>query len=177
MTVASLVLAALAFLAALLTAAALVEVYGRVQALSAIAGISDQQRTVELKSLGDKPSLHGLPPDFDDYSGMLLFVSPRCNTCHEIARSLDGSYSELRLVITGADPGSCLEWMSTYDLDPEICTIDQGYAIADSIGVDATPLAILLDDGYMTAALTVPTAQTVLEMLGSIQEKATRRAV
>jgi hypothetical protein len=166
------VLAALLFL----MLGAQVEMYRDLQQLRDHAGLIDRPTPIDLgTAVGARPSEFGLPAHLDSALGAVVAVlSDKCATCRSIAASLDRSMpSDLALVI---NPGGVAypDLVTTYTLDPDRTLIDHEEAVSDKLGLKVTPAGIVIENGRLTRATTLPSSRQLYHLLESV--RAVRRA-
>ena len=156
------VLALLVFL----LAGAVVELYRDVRQLREVSGILDRPLEVDLGNVqGTRPSNYELPAQLDGIaSGLVLFLSDRCGTCHALAAQLDGTLPErLWVVLESRGPDAADDFLRSYDFSPTSTSgrliVDAGERIAESIGLDTTPVAFRVVDGRIASATTVPSGR------------------
>lgn len=167
MTVAALLVAGLALLFAIVLAAALVELHTEFQQVRNIAGIVDTSVVVELPpNRSSVPSDHGLPTRLDDETVLLLFVTPRCATCHSLARAMGGRVPRgLVPVVTATTVDMAHEWMQEMGLPRDAVIVDEDQRVADSVGVQSSPTGVFVRAGRIEKAATVPSLDTLKSMM------------
>lgn len=147
-----------------------VEMYRTIEQLREYSGLVD--RPIPLDLPNDRtPSRVGLPVTLDTaVRGVVLLLSDRCGTCRSIAAFLDGAVNpELFLVVEpgqGADGAG--ELAVTYRLDPERTVIDRDGGIASGLGFKVTPAAVVIENGRMARASTVPSMRQLELILASV---------
>lgn len=144
-------------------AGAVIELYRDVRQLREVAGILDRPLDVDLGDVDDAPpSRFGLPEALDSAaSAVVLFLSARCGTCHALAAGLDGRLPDrLWLVLEARGPDAAAEFLESYGLAPAArdgrLLVDADERIAESIGLDTTPVGFRVENGRITSATTVP---------------------
>lgn len=166
MTTAALLIALAALLLGVASVVALLELHYRVQTLSSMAGIADEQRAVRIEALGQRPSTFGFPEGMDDGSGIILILSTKCSTCVQLAQSLAGVVPRNLYLVVGA-PTEALsrEWVESHRLESDRTFLDAEYIISESLGANVTPIACSLVDGFITSAVSVPSMESLTHML------------
>lgn len=163
MTVLALVASLAALLVAVVVALALVEVFEGLNQVRRLRGLEDEPLDVALPAAtGSTLTEHGLPAGVLPDRGVLLMISPKCGTCHRLVKSFDGEVPpNLHVVITATDEPSAEALIRDYRLPPGSYTVDFEQAIARSMGVDTTPLAIVVDGGVVVRARTAPSRRSL----------------
>ena len=163
MIVLAIVIASVGLLAALVTAAALVEMHDSVKLLQELAGITGEPEPISLpRAIDTRPSAHGLPDSLDHQSGLILFLSPKCQSCASLATSLSSELTEqIDIVVTAADSDVARRWITEFGLPADRCIVDADYQIADSMGIDTTPVGVVREHGKFTGAVMVANAASL----------------
>jgi hypothetical protein len=106
----------------------------------------------------------------DEPASALLVLSPICNTCDQIARSLVASppRSPIGLVISSNGRDSGHEFITRHGLGsfPHFVD-DNGAWTTTTVGVKGSPTALLFYGGKITAAYTFSKTASVLQLLDS----------
>jgi hypothetical protein len=166
MTLVLLAVCLLALVISATTALALVEVYEGLRQVRQISGLDDVPQDIPLTTVGTAASALGLDDFFPLDAGILLFLSPRCATCHTIADSFGGSVpDQTHVVITATDGLTARRWAQDYGLPDPRVTFDDSQALADQIGIDSTPSAVMVHQGMVARAATVPSRRVLDELL------------
>jgi hypothetical protein len=92
-----------------------------------------------------------------------LFLSNKCETCSIIARSFAGSLPQKLWVVVVPVFSDATEFITEHGLTGDRVIVDQG--IADRIGLDITPAALVIDGGRLIKAHTVPSVRQVYASL------------
>ena len=174
--------AALAVLAALvfLLLGAQIEMFRSLEQLREYAGAIDRPIRIELgDAMGEKPSLYGLPEALDfASSAVLVFLSDKCGTCRTIAAALAGNMpAGLTVVVDAGGAGSPEDLVVTHGLDPSRTIIDHDRQIISRLGIDITPSGLVIENGRLVRATTVPSTRqlyTILETAQAIQADVSR---
>lgn len=155
---------------------ALVELYRSVEQLREHSGLLDRPRPVDLVSSGIRPSTVGLPAHLDGVPGaVVLFLSDKCATCRSIAAALDGAVP--RDVVLVLDAGGAAEAAGgaeltlRYDLGERV-VVDHDRVIADRLGIRITPVAVVVEQGRLVRASTVPSTRQMYALLDSVRAPA-----
>lgn len=169
MTIVVLVLASLALFVSLLTAAALVELHEYMRRGEAPEPV-DRPIPVSLgEAVGTYPSSYGLPGDLDQDAAVLLFVSPSCPACYDLVQSFGSAPPDrLHVVIAAPSAEAASEWAGRLALPMDRCTVDPGHAIVDKLGLQATPVAIVVDGGRLSYGTSVPSAKWFSSLLQEV---------
>ena len=160
--------AALAVLVALLLGAQ-VELFRSVAQLREYAGLIDRPAEVELGAArGATPSSIGLPASLDAASAaVVLFLSDKCATCRSIAGALEGHVpaGALLVITSGGDPDE--PPALGLDLDPARTVLDPAGSVMERLGAKVTPLGVMVRDGRLDRATTVPSTRQFYTLLES----------
>jgi len=148
-----------------------VEMFRDVQQLREYAGLIDRPAPVGLgAAAGGRPSGFGLPDALDAALGAVVVVlSDKCATCRSIAAALDGSMPpDLTVVI---NPGGVPypDLVTTYRLDAQRTLIDHDEAIAGRLGLKITPVGIVIENGRLARATTLPSTRQLYHLLDSVR--------
>ncbi|MDI6103372.1 hypothetical protein QLQ12_32660 [Actinoplanes sp. NEAU-A12] len=148
-----------------------VEMYRTIEQLREFGGLVDRPVPLDLPK-NRTPSKAGLPAELDTtVRAVVLLLSDRCGTCRALAGSLDGAVNEdLYLIVepgTGVDGAS--ELALTYRLDPARTVIDETGDISSGVGIRVTPAAIVIENGRMTRASTVPSTRQLTDILSTVR--------
>lgn len=174
MTVAALILAALAAVAALLAVTALLELFENVKQLREFTGLSDRPVEFDVSSLMFKsPSSFALPDRLDRGSGIVLFVSASCRACHTLVSYLATTYTSdetwptpLTVIVTNTEHALAAEWFAEAGLSwNSFRLFDENSKIAKALGIDATPVALFVEGGQIERGVGVPSARWLASML------------
>jgi len=167
-TVAVYVLVVLVGALALLLLGAQVEMYRGLEQLRDYAGLIDRPTPVDLgRVAGQRPSEVGLPVWLDSATrAVVLFLSDKCATCRSIAAALEGSLPPGLVIVV--DPGTAdapEELSLTYELDPQKTVIDLDRRIMRRLGQEITPLGLVVENGRLARASTVPSTRQLYTLL------------
>lgn len=141
---------------------ALIEMYRDLAQVREYSGLLDRPLPIELGDRqGTRPSAWGLPPALDKAQrALVVLLSDRCATCRTIMASLNGTVPE-HVVLVLEPPGG----MGDSELAIQITTgsdrvvIDREHSIADRLQIQLTPSALVVEDGVIDRALTVPSVR------------------
>lgn len=151
---------------------ALVEMFQQLKQVRGYLDLVDTPTPIELgKWAGVIPSSIGLPPALDEVGeALVVFLSNKCETCRIIAQSLAGGAlpQNLWLVVVPvlSDP---TEFLEEFQLRGDRTLIDQG--ITDRIGLDITPAALLIQNGRIVEAHTLPSVRQLYASLPGIGKR------
>lgn len=161
----------LALLVALLFAA-LLEMFRDLRQIRDALGILDRPLVVEIGAVaGTRPGNYGLPPVLNSMSSaIVLFLSDRCATCHALAAGLPRPLArELWVVLYPRDEAAADEFVARYGLRDGVAAgqviIDLESRIGTAIGLEATPVAFRIDNGFVFGASTVPSSRYLSSIL------------
>jgi hypothetical protein len=141
----------------------LVEMFDQLKQVRKYLELVDTPTTLDLADRAGKlPSSVALPSRLDQvHRAVVLFLSNKCETCHTIAESLAGIElpNGLWVVLVPVTSGKFDDFLKRYPLRGDRLLIDDGQVIAARIGLDITPAAVIVEDGRMVRAQTVPTVR------------------
>ncbi|MEV0590606.1 hypothetical protein [Nonomuraea cavernae] len=152
-----------------------VEMYRTIEQLREYSGLIDRPVPVAFTRSGERPSGVGLPAELDAAAqALVLLLSDKCATCRSIVASLDGAVPrDVVLVIEAEDPDQSAGLTMSYDLDPTRTIIDSTRHIGDALGINTTPVAIVVEEGRFTRATTVPSSRQLYALLESLRANRT----
>lgn len=148
-----------------------VEMYRTIEQLREHSGLIDQSIPISLARIGSRPSSAGLPESLDSaVRGVVLLLSDKCATCRSIAASLDGALPrELTVVVEPDHPGEPSDLVMSYQLDPERTIIDPERRVSGRLGIRTTPVAVVVENGRLMRATTVPSSRRLHSLLDSLR--------
>jgi hypothetical protein len=148
-----------------------VEMYRTIEQLRDYSGLIDRPVPVTLTRTGDRPSSVGLPTELDSaVQTVVLLLSDKCATCRSITASLDGAVPrDVLLVIESENPEDDSGLALSYDLDPARTVIDPTRRIGDELGINTTPVAVVVENGRFARATTVPSTRQLYALLESLR--------
>ena len=147
-----------------------VEMFRNLTQLREQAGLSDRPTPVSLgKARGTRASDVGLPAALDDEtSAVVLFLSDKCFVCRSIAAGLAGTLPHgVWLVL---DPGTAprdAQLSPTLGFDTDDVTIDPDRTIMKRIGIESTPLTIVVEHGRLARASGITSTRQLYETVGA----------
>jgi hypothetical protein len=167
-TVLLIAVAVLALLVGLLFAA-LVEMYRDLRQVRDAIGILDRPVNIDIESVaGTRPGEYGLPRALDSAgTAIVLFLSERCATCHQLAAGLPKPLpAALWVVFEARTAASAAALLERYGLasHPRVVT-DAGGEIAASLGLHITPAGFRVENGVITFATSVPSTRYLTSIL------------
>ncbi|MEU0568860.1 hypothetical protein ABZ297_26255 [Nonomuraea sp. NPDC005983] len=139
-----------------------VELFQQIKQIRGYLDMEDKPTPVELGTLeGARPSSFGLPAALDEAErAMVLFLSNKCETCHNLASALrGGAVPPSMWVVVVPVSGDGNEFIAEFGLYSERVLLDEEERIVGSIGLDITPVALHVTEGKLTRAHTVPTVR------------------
>jgi hypothetical protein len=146
---------------------ALVEMYRDLAQIREYTGLLDRPQPIELGDReGSRPSEWGLPAELDGKRrALVMFLSDRCATCRTIVWSLHGTVPEHVFLVlepgpmpTGGGSGGG-ELVAAIAERSDRVVIDRDHAIADRMGIHMSPSALVVEDGTIARAVTVPSVR------------------
>ncbi|GAA4087926.1 hypothetical protein [Actinomadura miaoliensis] len=158
------VLAALLFVAF----GALVEMFHQLKQIREYLEIEDSPILMDLGAAqGQAPSAVGLPAELDGSDrALVLLLSNKCRTCFTLAAALQGRVRPPRLwIVVVPVLGDAAEFIDMFDLRGERVVVDEGEHIVNRLGIDATPAAVLVENGRMVKAHSVPSSRQMFAAL------------
>lgn len=163
----ALLVACLAALVFLLLGAQ-IELHRDVAQLREYGGLIDRPSPLDIGvASGAAPSVYGLPGSLDSArSAVVLFVSDKCATCRSIVANLNGILPPGLTIVLGVgdDPdGVTLQ----YGLDRERTVLDVQGGITERLGLRVLPAAVIVGDGCLLRATTVPSSRQLYMLLES----------
>lgn len=139
---------------------ALIEMFEQLKQLRRVFGFEDGTSPVELpRAVGLRPSEAGLPVALDEaaHSSAVLFISDVCATCHRLAEGLrDGPRHPRLWVVVVHISSRAQEFVDDFALYGERVVHDTDKTIVNALGVEMTPVAIIVSAGRMERAQSVP---------------------
>lgn len=139
----------------------LVEMYNQLAQVRKYLELVDTPTSLDLgKNVGETASSVGLPVELDSAGrAVLLFLSNKCETCLTIAESLVGAElpSGLWVALVPVMSGDMTDFLNRYPLRGQRILLDGVSDIASRLGLDVTPSAVIIEDGRMRSAQTIPT--------------------
>lgn len=145
-----------------------VELLRAVEQIRAHIGLEDKPTLLDIgSSVGQQPSSFGLPQVLDDIDrAVVLILSDRCASCRAIAAEISGDVPDDVFILLEEgrreDLGKSLQ--VRYDLPPSRTIIDYGGGIAGRLGVDTTPAGVVVRQGRVVSAQTIPSARRIVEL-------------
>jgi hypothetical protein len=148
---------------------ALVEMFNQLQQVRRHLDMFDTPNPMELGvSQGLPPSEIGLPQSLDGVEqAVVLFLSDRCKGCFDIAARLAGGAlpASLWLVVVPVAGGDASDFLARYQLGGERTIVDIDEQIGGRIGLEVTPAALVIKNGRIDQAQTVPSPRQLYAML------------
>jgi hypothetical protein len=147
---------------------AVVEMYGQLNQIRDHLDMHDNPSPLELGESQDiRPSSIGLPDGLDGAEeAIVLFLSNKCQTCHQIAATLNPGAlpPSLWLVIVPVS-GDIQEFIDQFQLRGDRIVLDEEEQIVSRLGLDITPATVVVKNGRLDHAQTVPTTRQLFTML------------
>jgi hypothetical protein len=159
---------------------ALIELFEQLKQLRGIFGFEDGTSPVDLPdATGRRPSDAGLPSALDDLhrSALIVFVSDMCATCRRLADGLRGgpSHPDLWVVVVHVTSRAA-DFVEEFALHGERVIHDTDKSIVDALGITMTPLALVVTDGRIERAQTIPSLHQLDVAMRGVAEVAAARA-
>lgn len=153
---------------------ALIEMFEQLKQVRSYLDMEDNPHPLDLgDSVGMTPSALGLPATLDDAeAAVVLFLSDKCSTCVTLATELQqAGLPETMWLVVVPVMGDGARFVATFGLSGDRVLIDPDHAITEAIGIDLTPVALLVESGRLSALQTVPTTR---QMYAAISEHGSR---
>jgi hypothetical protein len=147
---------------------ALVEMYEQLRQVRDHLSMIDQPTTLDLGESQDLPAVAvGLPAELATVDrATVLFLSNRCETCFQLAAALQDQPKPTDLwVVVVPVTGDVDQFIDRFDLRGERVMLDAGERIVGRLGLDVTPSAIVIEQGRLIRAQTVPTVRQMHVLL------------
>lgn len=168
MRIAAVVFAVIFAVILLLMLSALVEMYHQLRQIRNYLELVDKVTQLELElKLGPQPSSYGLPAELDTAGvGIVLFLSNRCETCRTLAQSIrDGAVPDELWVVVEPVYNDADHFVAEFGLRGERVLVDTDGLIAENLGLDVTPSAVVVESGSLVRAQTVPSLRQLHVLL------------
>lgn len=139
-----------------------VEQFEQLKQLRRVLDLEDRSEPIDLGVVvGSRASAFGLPAQFDHVTdGLVLFLSNRCATCHVLAAALHGGDLPPRTwVVVVPISGDADNFIDKYELRGERILVDKQGEIVEQLGLSVTPSALIVQDGLVIGAHTVPSVK------------------
>jgi hypothetical protein len=150
---------------------ALIEMYQQLTQVRDHLDLVDSPSPVGLGKLaGAAPSSVGLPSELDAAKhNVVLLLSNKCQTCFNLAQELSGGTmpAGLWVLVVPIFGGNADDFLEQYQLRGERVLVDQDQRIAERLALDTTPAALIIRDGTLDRAQTVPTVRQLRAILPS----------
>lgn len=146
---------------------ALVDQYRTLELVREHLGVNDAPRPIDHRPGPLVPSEVGLPGHLDARGHLVvLLLSTSCTTCRTVAVALRGKdLPALHVVVRSAAADEGRAWCAEVGLAPHAVTLDVGGAVAAALGVTITPAALVVRDGGVVLAQTVPSYRQLEPLL------------
>jgi hypothetical protein len=164
------VLVGLLSLTAFLFAGALVEMFRSLEQIREYSGLIDRPSPIDLGArVGRQPGEFGLPQALDSTpQAVVLFLSDKCATCRTIASALDGAIPRGVVVVLESGAAEVPDGIAaTYRFDPARTVVDPDRGITKRLGMNITPAAIVVEDGRIARATSIPSTRQLYALLES----------
>jgi hypothetical protein len=171
MTTIALALATLEGLVIVLLVVSQVELFRDIEQLRTATGNIDRPLPVDLGAAhGRAPGDVGLPAELDGELGALVLVlSTRCGTCRSIAETLGGTIpKQVWLLLIGSVPEDSKEFVEVYGFDGPRMVVDTDDRISSALGVMSTPTGIVVENGRLAWAQTVPSTRQLFTLIPQV---------
>ena len=147
---------------------ALIELFEQIKQIRRYLDLEDQATPLELGAIkGTLPSEIGLPHELNEAAhSVVAFLSNRCGTCHAIASYFEGGATPKALwLVVVPVTGDGQDFMESYRLYGDRVLVDRDQQIVGRIGLELSPAALVVRDGRIESAQTVPTIRQLYELL------------
>ena len=178
MTTVLLILVCLLVVVAFVQFGALIEMFQQLNQVRQHLDMFDTPSPMDLgESHGLRPSEILLPAELDGAEhAVVLFLSNKCKGCFDIAATLAGGAlpPHLWLVIVPVSGGDASDFVEQYQLRGERTMVDLDERVAGRLGLDITPAALIVTNGRLDEAKTVPSPRQLYAMLPTAETEARR---
>ncbi|MCA1602994.1 MAG: hypothetical protein LC776_15625 [Acidobacteria bacterium] len=149
-----------------------VEMYRNLEQLRVQTGMIDRGAPVDLgKAQGRMPSSFGLPADLDrELSALILFLSDKCLVCRSIVAAFDGNVPPGVFIVI--DPGTAsrdMKFTAAFAVDESNMLVDWETAVFRRVGIKTTPTGVVVENGRLARAVTLPSTRDFFSLLGSVK--------
>jgi hypothetical protein len=150
---------------------ALVELYRQVQQIRVFLDMVDNPESVELPAKGRRPGTVGFPAELDTARrAAVLVLSNKCLTCRTLAERIRGDRLPPGLWIMVVPVlGDVTAFVAEFELVGPRVFVDHDQHISENLGIEMTPVAVVVEDGLLAEAQTVPTVRQMNELTARIQ--------
>lgn len=144
-----------------------IELFRTVRQIRDYAGLIDRPEPVSLGAAeGTAPSDYGLPAYLDSaHRAVVLFLSDKCATCRSIAAALDGALPRGVVVVIDPGPSAVADLTVAFQLDPDRTVVDAGRTVMTALGLNITPLGVVVREGRLVQASTLPSTRHFYALL------------
>lgn len=177
MVVAALVVAGLALLVSLLAALAVAELHsitigGDAREPRGTAGGLDRM-PLDLEGASvNSPSQSGLPQAFHRGTHFMLFLTPRCWSCRQIARDVVWRPlgDELKIVVALSSGQSHESALRELGLANQVAWFDADHQLMTALGINVTPAVVVVQDDAFVYAEAISNFEMLSEFLSERHE-------
>ena len=151
---------------------ALVDQYRGLIQIRESMGLIDTPQPIELAAMAASPSPSdiGLPAHLDAAERVVVaFLSTKCMTCRTIGRGLHGRVPrDLWVVVEGPTDEECDRWLDDVGLARERVMVENmNDGVASRLDLSVFPSALVFDQGFLTAAETLPSSRQLSRLLSA----------
>lgn len=160
-------LAALAV--AVVTCAAVVELFRDLDQVRQLSGYVDTPGELDLPSaLGRGLPELGFPVGWADLDGLVAVLSPTCAMCYALGEHLARNPAPAaRVLFTNGSQRDHHRFCADTGLAPDGVLFDDGGRIADALGLRLSPAALVVEAGVVARAASVPSPRALRSLLAS----------
>lgn len=133
-----------------------VELFRDMRQMREVTGLLDQPVELDL-GVAVGASLESLGQRNFKHATLILILSDKCATCRSLAAALDGAVPPHVQVILHGPGGGESELARLWHLDRAI--EDPESSLANALGINTVPSAVLMEDGRLARGLTVPSVR------------------
>ncbi|MGH3624547.1 MAG: hypothetical protein ACRDQ5_22630, partial [Sciscionella sp.] len=147
---------------------ALIEMFEQLKQVRAYLDMEDNPHPLDLgDAVGMTPSTAGLPARLDDIAAAtVLFISDKCTTCATLATELKrAGLPEAMWLVVVPVTGDAAKFVATFGLHGERILVDADHSVSSTIGIDVTPVALMIESGRLAGLQTVPTTRQMYAAL------------
>ena len=167
MSVLALLVSIGALAVAVVTCAAVVELFRDLEQVRQLSGYVDTPGEVELPSaVGRSLPALGFPDTWADHEGLVVVLSPTCAMCYALGEHLARDPEDAaRVLFTNGSRRDLDRFCAETGLAPDGVLFDDGGRVADTLGLRLSPAALVVEGGLLTRAASVPSPRALRSLL------------
>lgn len=152
---------------AVVTCAAVVELFRDLEQVRQLSGYVDTPGEVDLPSAvgRDLPGL-GFPDSWAGHDGLVVVLSPTCAMCYALGEHVARDPAPaVRVLFTNGSKRDHTRFCAETDLPPDGVLFDEGGRIADALGLRLSPAALVVEAGVLARAASVPSPRALRSLV------------